>query len=58
MRAGKALERALRSLKEGAQEALVAIDLKEAVVAMGEVTGEAVSEEVIDRIFSEFCVGK
>jgi len=34
------------------------IDLKDAIVALGEVTGELVSDEVINTIFDRFCVGK
>ena len=34
------------------------IDMREALGAVGEITGETYSEDIIDRIFSEFCVGK
>lgn len=36
----------------------VSIDLNEAWARLGEVTGQTVSEEIIDRIFSKFCLGK
>jgi len=58
LRAKDAISRALRLIDEDAQEVLVAVDLKEAVVALGEVSGEEVSEEVINTIFERFCVGK
>lgn len=37
---------------------ILAIDLKEAVAAMGEITGDAIADEVIDQVFAQFCVGK
>ena len=37
---------------------LIAIDLKEAMDSLSEVTGEISSEDLLDHIFSNFCVGK
>jgi hypothetical protein len=36
---------------------LVALELMEAVRELGEITGQEVGDEVLDRIFSEFCLG-
>ncbi len=37
---------------------LIAIDVTNAISAFGEITGQTVSEEIVDRIFSRFCLGK
>jgi tRNA modification GTPase len=53
-----ALEHALRTAEAEMPPDLISVDLKAAADALGSITGEAVSEDVIDRIFSEFCIGK
>ena len=37
---------------------LLYVDLEDALSALGEVTGMTVQEEIIDQVFSRFCVGK
>ena len=39
-------------------EDLISIDLTQAYEALGEITGETLDEDIIDKIFSEFCLGK
>jgi tRNA modification GTPase len=36
----------------------VAIDLAAAISALGEITGQSASEDLIETIFGNFCVGK
>jgi tRNA modification GTPase len=57
-RAVECLIRAENGLREGLPPELVALDLREALDALGEITGQTTSEEVIERIFANFCVGK
>lgn len=57
----QALEEALGALESAlsAPEGdCMATDLRTALAALGSITGEAVDEAVVDRIFSRFCVGK
>jgi len=49
---------AAKSIKKGLPVDFITIDVKGAIVALGEVTGEQVSEEVINSIFDRFCIGK
>jgi tRNA modification GTPase len=54
--------RALRAARESALGALppeiVAVDIAAANDALGAITGEVTNEDVLDRIFREFCIGK
>jgi tRNA U34 5-carboxymethylaminomethyl modifying GTPase MnmE/TrmE len=34
------------------------VDLRDAAIALGEVSGDEVAEEVLDSVFSRFCLGK
>jgi tRNA modification GTPase len=57
-RAGGALGRAHAAAMEGAPGEVVSLELQEALQAIGEVTGETVDEDLLERIFSRFCIGK
>ena len=53
-----ALERFAVNLQAGVNMELLPIDLRDALDAVGEVTGETTADDVLDRIFSSFCIGK
>jgi tRNA modification GTPase len=36
----------------------LAVDLREALEALGRITGEVVTQDILEEIFSRFCVGK
>jgi tRNA modification GTPase len=57
-RTAGALGRAEEMLAAGEPAELVAVEAGEAGRALGEVTGETAPEDVLDRIFERFCVGK
>ncbi len=47
-----------RSVEGGAPLDMIAVDMKDALDALGEITGEVTSAEILQTIFSNFCVGK
>jgi tRNA modification GTPase len=53
-----ALTAANEGLRTQAPVELVTIDLNEAASALGEIIGLTVKEDVLDRIFNHFCIGK
>jgi tRNA modification GTPase len=57
-RARAAVERAGRAAARGEPGEIVAMELRESLAALGEVTGRRASEELLERIFSRFCIGK
>ena len=63
IREKESLERALKSLEaamaaEGMPREFVATDLRQSITRLGEITGEVTTEDILDKIFSTFCVGK
>jgi tRNA modification GTPase len=57
-RARAALARAGGAAAEAMPGEIVALELREALAAVGEVTGRHASEELLERIFARFCIGK
>ena len=57
-RAFKHSEKAAELLAEGESPEFVAIDLREALDAIGSIVGRADAEELLGEIFSSFCIGK
>ncbi|MCL5807748.1 MAG: tRNA uridine-5-carboxymethylaminomethyl(34) synthesis GTPase MnmE [Deltaproteobacteria bacterium] len=57
-KAAECLGRARKGLYDGLPSELAALEVREALDSLGEITGRTTSEEVLDRIFANFCVGK
>lgn len=57
-RAGVSVREALDATRRGIEPEFVAVDLRGACDALGEITGVITSDDILDRIFSEFCIGK
>jgi tRNA modification GTPase len=65
LRHAAALERALQGVEQARQSVearhageLIAMDLRTAADALGEITGAITTDEILERIFAEFCIGK
>ncbi len=58
LEAKQSIKKAMESLANGLSLDLVCLDIKEAWNSLGKITGETSTEEIVDRIFEKFCLGK
>ena len=58
LRARESLALVLKSIEDGQPEDFYTIDLMNAYAFLGEITGEEIADDLVDKIFSEFCMGK
>lgn len=58
VRAHEALMRVTESVAQDLPIDFWTIDMRSAIIALGEVTGDEVTEQILDNIFSKFCIGK
>ena len=56
--AGESLARAAALVRSGGGEELLAVEVRLALDELGKVAGAVYTEDVLDRIFSRFCIGK
>jgi tRNA modification GTPase len=54
----ESLERVISGLDNKIPEDLIAIDIRQAIHYLGEITGEITSDEILGNIFRNFCIGK
>lgn len=52
------LSNAMQSLQNNYQNEFIAIDIRNAIKKLGELTGEIYNEDILNQIFSSFCIGK
>ena len=53
-----ALERAFTASEGGLEHELIALDLRDGLSELGSLTGAVTSDDVLNRIFGDFCIGK
>ena len=58
LRSKSSLQTVIEGLQSHLELELVAMDLRIAVSAVGEIVGETTTEDLLDSIFSQFCLGK
>jgi tRNA modification GTPase len=58
LRAGEALKSAADSILSGGGDELVAFDVRLSAEELGKVVGLVVIDDILDRIFRRFCIGK
>lgn len=58
LRAKAALAHCMETIQNRMPEDFISMDLQDANIALGEITGDTSDEEIIDRIFTKFCLGK
>ena len=57
-RANEGLNYAIESLENRMPPDLIAVDLRISLDGLGDIVGKTTTEDILDRIFSQFCVGK
>ena len=53
-----AIKNIFSTVEQGLPMDLMAVDIKEALDSLSEITGEISTEDILDHIFHNFCVGK
>ncbi len=54
----QAIERAVSAINAGTAREFIALDLRAAIDSLGEITGETTTEDILEKIFADFCIGK
>ena len=57
-KAQESLDRVLKGLTSGITGDFIAMDIRQALQHLGEITGEIYTDDLLDSIFGRFCIGK
>ena len=52
------LQRVITGIDKGISNDLLAMDIRQALHHLGEITGEITTDDLLENIFSKFCIGK
>jgi len=52
------IEQAIKDIKNNVPIDCIEVDLKSCWENLGEISGDTITEDILDKIFSEFCIGK
>ena len=58
IRCRESLDRALKAAQVNELQDMIYIDLKSALLALDEITGEVITDDILNNIFDHFCIGK
>ena len=58
LRCKESLERALQAAQMEELQDMIYIDLKSALLSLDEITGEVITDDILNNIFDHFCIGK
>jgi tRNA modification GTPase len=58
LRGRESIEKGIEAIQSGLPLDFAGIEFKDAYLRLGEITGDTVEEDIIDRIFTDFCIGK
>ena len=58
LRAKESLENVIKTAQFSDDADLYAMDLKQSILALDEITGEVLTDAILDNIFESFCIGK
>lgn len=58
IKARESIKNGINTINNGFPVDCASIEFKEAYLKLGEITGDTAAEDIVDRIFSNFCVGK
>jgi tRNA modification GTPase len=57
-RASEGLQQALKASRANLSAEFISLDLGRALQALGEIVGDTTTDDILERIFSQFCIGK